>query len=320
MVYQEYRVAYMSSNNEWKLPLNLAIGFHIMVALSAIYLPQLFQNKPQFTDIYTVNLVNMSEPAAAPTPATTPPKQAAAPPKSPQQTPPKVIEKTEAPVKIPPKTDAAPIAEEKPAEVAPPAPPKAISLKPVKKKVKNKVVPPDDTLVKEREKREKEFERQKRQQLAESLRAEQVAAEEARLAAEEADAERKLMEATQERLAAIRSSQSNASAGATTAQGGGTTNALNAQYAAAVAARVQPFFQLPEIRTFDPSLETVVVITINSNGEIADTQIETSSGDALYDQFVLKSLEASNPLPAIPPALRKQRIEIGLKFSPSGIH
>jgi colicin import membrane protein len=318
MVYQEYQVTYMSSNNEWKLPLNLAIGFHIMVALGAIFLPQLFQSKPQFTDIYTVNLVNMAEPAAAP-PASAPPQQNAAPSKPPPpKTTPKVIEKTEAPVKIPPKTDAAPIAEEKPAEVAPPAPPKAISLKPIKKKVKNKVVPPDDTITKEREKREKELERQKRQQLAESLKAEQVAAEEARLAAEEADAERKLMEATQERLAAIRSSQSSSTPGA--AQGGGTTNALNAQYAAAVAARVQPFFQLPEIRTFDPSLETVVVITINSNGEIADTQIETSSGDALYDQFVLKSLEASNPLPAIPPALRKQRIEVGLKFSPSGIH
>lgn len=303
----------MSSNNEWKFPLNLAIGFHIMVALSAIYLPHLFDSQPQITDVYTVNLVNMAEPAATPAPP-----QTAAPPQPPPQAPPKVIEKTEVPVKIPPKTDVAPIAEEKPVEVAPPAPPKAISLKPVKRKVKNKIVPPDDTVAKEREKREKEIERQKRQQLAESLKAEQVAAEEARLAAEEADAERKLMEATQERLAAIRSSQSGSNTGAA-AQSSGTTNALNAQYAAAVAARIQPFFQLPEIKTFDPSLVTVVVITINSNGEIADTQIEASSGDALYDQYVIKSLEAANPLPAIPPALRKQRIEVGLKFSPSGI-
>ncbi len=119
-----------------------------------------------------------------------------------------MIEKTAAPVKIPPKTQTAPIAEAKPEEAAPPAPPKAISLKPVKKKVKNKVVPPDDTVQREQEKREKEIERVKRQQLAESLRAEQTAAEEARLAAEEAEAERRLMEATQERLAAIRSQAS----------------------------------------------------------------------------------------------------------------
>ena len=29
----------MSSNSEWKLPLNLAIGFHILVALSTILFP-----------------------------------------------------------------------------------------------------------------------------------------------------------------------------------------------------------------------------------------------------------------------------------------
>jgi colicin import membrane protein len=318
MVYQEYQVSYMRSNNDWKLPLNLAIGFHIMVALTALYLPMLFESKPKFTDVYTVNLVNLSEPAA---PAAAPaPAQAPAPAKAPPKAPPKMIEKTAAPVKIPPKTQVAPIAEAKPVEAAPPAPPKAISLKPVKKKVKNKVIPPDDTVQREQEKREKEVERQNRQQLAESLRAEQTAIEEARLAAEEAEAERRLMEATQERLAAIRSQASSSTATQTpSGPSGGTTNALDAQYAAAVAARIQPFFQLPEIKTFDPSLVTVVVITINSNGEIADTRIEAGSGDAIYDQFVLKSLEAANPLPAIPPALRRQRIELGLKFSPSGI-
>ncbi len=319
MVYQEYQVSYMRSNNDWKLPLNLAIGFHIMVALTAVYLPLLFESKPEFTDVYTVNLVNMSEPAAPA--AQAPAAQAPAPAKAPPKAPPKMIEKTAAPVKIPPKTQAAPIAEAKPVETAPPAPPKAISLKPVKNKVKNKVVPPDDTVQREREKREKEIEKVKRQQLAENIRAEQTAIEEARLAAEEAEAERRLMEATQERLSAIRSQVASSSTGtrASSSPSGGTTNALNAQYAAAVAARIQPFFQLPEIKTFDPSLVTVVVITINSNGEIADTRIEAGSGDAIYDQFVLKSLEAANPLPAIPPALRSQRIELGLKFTPSGI-
>ncbi len=318
MVYQEYQVSYMSSNNDWKLPLNLAIGFHIMVALSAVWLPLLFDTQPKFTDIYTVNLINMAEPEAAPAGSV----PAAAPPQPAVKTPPKVIEKTVAPVKVPVKK-AAPIAEEKPAEVAPPAPPKAISLKPIKRKVKNKVVPPDDTVRREMEKREKELERQKRQQLAESLKDEQSATEEARIAAEEAEAARKDMLESQRQLSQIRSSQMSSTSSGTqsnsTAQSSGTTNALTAQYAAAVAARIQPFFQLPEIKTFDPSLVTVVVITINSNGEIADTQIETGSGDSLYDQFVLKSLEAANPLPPIPPAIRKQRIEIGLKFSPSGI-
>ncbi|MGB5233125.1 MAG: energy transducer TonB [Desulfoprunum sp.] len=318
----------MSSNNDWKLPLNLAIGFHILVALSTILFPLIFKSKPEFVDIYSVNLVNMEEPAApsAPPPAATPAKTQSQPPPAP--TPPKVIEKTEAAVKIPPK-EAVPVAAEQPAEVTPPAPLKAISLKPLKRKVK-KEVPPDNTVQREAEKREREIERQKRQQLAESLRAEQDAAEEAQLAAEVAEAERKLMEQTRQRLSQIRSSiQSSSSSTATSAsatssssttQGGESNSALDAQYYAAVAARIQPFFQLPEIKTFDPALVTIVVITINQSGEVADTQIESSSGDALYDQFVLKSIEAANPLPPIPPALRKQRIEMGLKFSPGGIH
>jgi len=322
MTYQEYRVTYMGSNNDWKLPLNLAIGFHILVALSTVLFPLIFKSKPEFVDIYSVNLVNMEEPAApsAPPPAATPAKTQSQPPPAP--TPPKVIEKTEAAVKIPPK-EAVPVASEQPAEVAPPAPLKAISLKPLKRKVK-KEVPPDDTVQREAEKREREIEKQKRQQLAESLRAEQDAAEEARLAAEAAEAERKLMEQTRQRLSQIRSSiQSSSSSTASNtsaAQGGGSNSALDAQYYAAVAARIQPFFQLPEIKTFDPALVTIVIITINKSGEVADTQIESSSGDALYDQFVLKSIEAANPLPPIPPALRKQRIEMGLKFSPGGIH
>lgn len=323
MTYQEYRVTYMSSNNDWKLPLNLAIGFHILVALSTVLFPLLFKSKPEFVDIYSVNLVNMEEPAApsAPPPAAAPAKTQSQPPPAP--TPPKVIEKTAAPVKIPPKEAVPVAAEQPPAEVAPPAPLKAISLKPIKRKVK-KEAPPEDTVQREAEKREREIERQNRQQLAESLRAEQDAAEEARLAAEAAEAERNRMEQTRQRLSQIRSSIQSSSSSTTsstsaTQGGGGSTSALDAQYYAAVAARIQPFFQLPEIKTFDPTLVTIVIITITNSGEVADTQIESSSGDALYDQFVLKSIAAANPLPPIPPALRKQRIEMGLKFSPGGI-
>jgi len=313
MVYQEYKVSYMNRNDEWKLPLNLAIGFHIMVALSAIYLPHLFDSKPQFTDIYTVNLINMAEPAAAPAPAAPTPPQPAV------KTPPKVIEKAAAPVKIPVKP-AAPIAEEKPAEIAPPAPLKAISLKPLKRKIKNKIVPPDDTVQRETEKREKEVERQKRQQLADTLKDEQATAEDARIAEEEADAARKEMEATQQQLSQIRSQSSSGTgtARSSAAQNSGTDE-LGKIYAGRVATHIQPLFQLPEIKTFDPSLVTVVNITINSNGEIADIQIETGSGDSLFDQFVLKSIEASNPLPPIPPALRKQRFNLGLRMNQSGI-
>jgi len=138
-------------------------------------------------------------------------------------------------------------------------------------------------------------------------------------------AEERRRAVTQARLEQIRAeieeradASANTTAGRQPAQRGGITNFQETQYYAAVAARILPFFQLPEIKRFDPALVTIVIITINTRGEVADAQIESSSGDALYDQLVLKSIEAANPLPPIPPALRKQRIEMGLKFSPNG--
>ena len=71
----QYRVTYGDYNN-WVLPLNLAIGFHLVIALSVLVLPDLFKPRAKFEDIYTVNLVNISEPviqqSAPPAPAPEP--------------------------------------------------------------------------------------------------------------------------------------------------------------------------------------------------------------------------------------------------------
>ena len=59
---EQYIVTYDSYDN-WVLPLNLAVGFHIVLALSIVFVPGLFKSKPKFEDIYTVNLINISEPS-----------------------------------------------------------------------------------------------------------------------------------------------------------------------------------------------------------------------------------------------------------------
>ncbi|MEJ2057823.1 MAG: hypothetical protein P8X39_08305, partial [Desulfofustis sp.] len=70
--------------DNWVLPFNLAVGFHLLIACGILFLPGMFNSKPKFEDIYTVDLVNLAEPvieqsappAPAPEPVPQPPPEA----------------------------------------------------------------------------------------------------------------------------------------------------------------------------------------------------------------------------------------------------
>jgi colicin import membrane protein len=299
--------------NDWKIPLNVAVGLHVLILLAALYLPGVFQAKPKFADIYSVSIVNIAEPTVGPAPSAKP--QKATPPA------PAKVQKAAPPVVAPKKTATkkiAPIAEklEKavPAEAAP-APQKSISLKPLKKKIVQEVKQPDNRA------RDQEIERKQRQKLAEALREEELLLEKARLAQEALEAERKLLQSqqaassVQTTSAAVSESRNRASA--TTV--GSNTNIIENQYLAAVFNRLHQFWTPPEYLQQKPDLTTVVVITINSDGSIANTLFESRSGDRVFDQFVSKTIETAAPMPPIPPAMKKQRFEIGLRFRPGSI-
>lgn len=286
--------------NDWKIPLNVAIGLHVMILLAAVYLPGVFQAKPKFADIYSVSIINIAEPTVDPPPAA----------KVQKATPPPVV----APRKTAKKT--APIAE-KAEQAAPaaevPAPQKSISLKPLKKKKVQKVKPP------ERSAHSQELERKQRQQLAEALREEELLLEKARLAQEALEAERRLLQqqdaSSDQATATVSEARNQTSSSAV----GSNTNIIENQYLAAVFNRLHQFWTPPEYLQQKPDLTTVVVITINSDGSIGDTLFESRSGDRVFDQFVSTTIETAAPMPPIPPAMKKQRFEIGLRFRPGSI-
>ena len=289
---KQYTLTYDSYNN-WTLPLNLAIGFHILLVFSIVYLPDLLKPRPKFEDIYTVNLIEVSEPA---------PVQEAAPP---QQEAPEPEPEPE-PVKD---QKLAPVLE--PIKPVPPAPKevKAVSIKPLKRKIKKKVVKPDN--------RQKELDRIKRQRLAEALQAEKQAAEQARLAAEEAERQQKLME---QQLAAVRNQVRSTPARPTTQRkSSGARSALSTQYHGAIMNHVTQYWSLPEFKNWDLGLSAIVVVTIAKNGSIQSKFFEKRSGDSAFDQYVRKTLQDADPFPPIPAALRKNQIEIGLRFRPGSI-
>lgn len=337
--------------NEWKLPLNLAIGLHLLLIGCALFLPQFLHQRPILPEVTTIDLVSMAEPAAdkepAGTAATKPaPKPVAkketAPPPVPAEPPPPPkpaeIIKPEVTKQIPPPVDKPPPTPEPvvtPEPVAPPAPVTAISLKPLKQKVKMEVKEIPDRKIEETRARRDEL-KSIAQQLQEEARKEAAAQETirqqrqlaaAREEARRADLEARLAMAEAERAAAearnalrdqLRASPSPAASRGNTGSAQ-SLGVLEQQYYATIMGHVKQYWQPPDVKSWDPNLLAIVSITITANGQIVSQSFEKESGDRLFDQFVLKTLEAANPLPAPPPALQKQRLDIGLRFKPSGI-
>ncbi len=64
------------------------------------------------------------------------------------------------------------------------------------------------------------------------------------------------------------------------------------------------------------NLETIVTIKIRKDGRIVDINVEKRSGNRIYDESIMRALRASDPLPAIPPSLNTDVLEIGFRFLP----
>jgi colicin import membrane protein len=326
-VYQEVQVTYMNTN-EWKLPLNLAVGLHALLILTVIYMPGLFHTKPIIPEVYTVNLINIGETGA---------KEGGGP----KQEPAPVVKKAEAakpevkvkPVEIkqpePPPPPPQPVVKPNAVPVpAPPPPVDAVSLAPLKRKIQEDAV--KDTIINERirklelqQKQKQEIEKKKeletirRQRIVEADRAQKYADEEARHAAEEL---KQLLHTTSSgRTTARQSTGAEEGSGEGPKSSSNNNSALESQYQAAIASRLQRFWALPEYKKWDPSLTATVVVTINQEGAITNQFFESHSGDKVFDQFVEKTLHDALPLPPIPAALRKSQYEFGFRFSPNGI-
>lgn len=282
------------SSNEWKLPLNIAVGMHILVLLCSLYLPDLFKAKPQFADIYTVSIINIADPGPEP-PAIEPPQQEI----TPEPTPPTEVESKKV----------VPIAKitKKPNVTSP----KAVSLKPLRKKKKKKLKSTVNV------DRTKELEKLKREKLA-AQQEEKLLEERAKLAQEALEAEKKLLspKRPQSVTASTPTRPNNAPHNISSNSG---SNLLESQYFAAIVNRLHQFWALPENLQKKSDLTAVAVITIRKNGKIAHLIFESKSGDRVFDQFVKKAIRSADPLPPIPPALKRQRYEIGLRFKPGSI-
>lgn len=331
-------------SSDWRLALSLAVGFHLFVLLSAMVLPGLLQQQPVLLEVTTIDLVSLSEPAGQNQPATppAPTKQAAKPEPAPSVPPPPAeIIKPEVTKQVPVDTPSpvpvpTPEPTVAPEPVAPPPPAEAISIKPLKQKVKKEIKDIPDPRVADAKLRKEELknitkklqaearqEEKKKEAAQETIKQQRqlaAAREEARrldLEAKLAAAEAK--NALREQLRAATRTNDAPPGSSAQASSNASMNIAQQQYLATLSGHIQQYWQPPDVKSWDPNLEAVVSITIASNGQIVSQVFEKESGDRLFDQFVVKTLEAANPAPALPPAMNTQRFEIGLRFKPSGI-
>ncbi len=314
MAYREYAMVTLPAAG-WKLPFNLAVLLHILALSSAIILPKYLSTNNLIPEVYSVDLVSITDPALAPVPP--PPTAKPVTPKTKQpvvtiQKLKSVSAKKTAPIAPP-----VPVAEE---PVATPA--KVVSLKPLKRKVKNKNAPDiharqlraKQDAADQKTKEKQLLEAQRQQHLQEAKRQQALAAAEAQAATNEAV--NALKQSLMANAAADIATGSNRPAARSTSK---PSSAIASQYHASIFAHLHQYWSLPDIKKWNPELTSVIIITIAKDGAILNHRFEKRSGDRVFDQFVSKTIQDANPLPAIPGPLRKQQYTIGLRFKPGGI-
>lgn len=302
----------------WKIPLNLAILFHILVISSAIIVPKFLEKKIIIPEFLTVDLVTVAAPL--PPPVAEPAKQRPAPPvktakPAASKPKPKIVKaKLTAPI--------APVIAETPV----PVPVKAISIKPIKRKIKKKILP-DTTAAdarrarkalakkhREAEQQRQLLEKQRQRLLHEAQRAKALAEAEEAAAKDAVNALKQLYRADS---AAI--STSRVIKPSNNRTGGNPSNIIERQYQAAINNQLNEHWSSPITNALNSDLSARVVITIAKNGTIIDVQFENRSGDRVFDQFVNRAIQESNPLPPIPAAMHVQQYHIGSRFRPGKI-
>lgn len=300
-------------SGEWRKPLNLSIGLHVLILVLAISGPSLFHRQRTLPEIYTVNLYSAAEFAETkPAPAASAPAT-----KSPEKPAARQIvepEPKKPAVSIqPPKPEPVPAVETVPA--------KPVSLEPVKEKMKVG-----------KTKEEEAQEKAKLSQVVQRLKAgeaEKKARAEADAAAK--DAVSKLADALKTPTTAPPGPIPQASTGQTSAtarsegpsgpQGTGIEpDFYMKQYYAAVYQQIHDHWVLPDLQNWDNSLEAVLIITIRKDGFVTDSFFERKSDNIYFNQFVLKAVKEASPLPPFPNQLQESTIEIGLRFKPGELY
>jgi colicin import membrane protein len=143
---------------------------------------------------------------------------------------------------------------------------------------------------------------------------------EAEQALAEAEEARKELAQAQRQNTAVRSAVAAASGGIRGGSGSGVISpTVLHQYGSLLNGKISSHWKVPELVKTKPDLKTQVVLTVRKNGSIENMKIERKSGDALFDQSVLRALQNAEPLPSFPALISQPALEVELNFTPKGL-
>ncbi len=91
------------------------------------------------------------------------------------------------------------------------------------------------------------------------------------------------------------------------------------RYYMLISLRIHEHWSLPKTHSWDKSLEAVVVINIRRDGIVSRITFEKKSDNMYFNQYVKKTIEEASPMPPFPSDLKRERLEIGLRFMPGGM-
>lgn len=292
-----------SPDKRWKLPFSLAIAVHLLTLLLLVAPPTFLLPDREIQEIQTISLFTAEELQQAQKPP--PAKPAAAKPAPAKE-----------PAPPPPSQELLSTAVEPPASTALPG--EMVSLHP--RKIKKKIVPeppaPDLRLkaleriqARVNQQREEEQIKHELSRLRDSLHTQPQPAKPAEAAA-----------AASPSPAAPAVSSLAPAAGGPAA--GGTVALFDLamkKYLIAINRRISDNWALPDTQTWDKDLEAIMVIVVRTDGTVSKTYFEKKSKNIYFDQYVEKTIQASLPMPPFPSDLKKNTLEIGLRFRPSGL-
>ncbi len=84
--------------------------------------------------------------------------------------------------------------------------------------------------------------------------------------------------------------------------------------------RIRNAWVLPEeVLRGKKDLETIIAIEIARDGQIVDIQFEKKSGNPYLDDSALRAIKKANPLPPLPPSFEEDKVDVGVRFTPSDL-
>ncbi len=99
--------------------------------------------------------------------------------------------------------------------------------------------------------------------------------------------------------------------------GGQRANTVLTQYIATIGHHISGYWRLPEGQKWDSKLKTTLIVNIKDDGIVISSKILSASKSKQFDKFVIETIEKSSPLPPIPSEITNKPLK--LHFFPQGL-